>query len=69
MKKNYLIRAVDIHRYVPVMEYNRYGIPPFDSKDVYEQRDVIYLIEAEDAIDLKLRFPKLNIKPNFDEED
>ncbi len=67
MKKNYLLWVSDIHANVPVGEYTKYGWPPFDSRDVYEKRNVIYVIEAEDAIELKLLYPKLQIMPNFDE--
>jgi hypothetical protein len=63
--KTYLIHAEQVFRHLPFCDCPKYNIPLYDSIDIYEKRNFIFLLSAEDAIEIKLKYPLVEIHPNF----
>lgn len=66
-EKTYILEACDLYKYVPIGDYELYGLDPFEVGDPWNKRNYVFILDEFSAIKIRLSCPGVRLIPNFDE--
>lgn len=64
-ERTYILEAYDLYQYVPIGDYELYGLDPFKPGDPWYQRHFVFILNEFNAIKIKLSCPGVRLIENF----